>query len=256
MPRNTRCLSLLLIMTLLVSACGGPRINRKPQEMIDHGAMITVDDPHVQVVLDQIMYRNSPGSWAKDANWDEYLLTLKPADPTTDIFIESILIEDVMGALHGPEITRKALNKSTKRLKKKYKQAGYKVRLGAGSTHATAIGLSLAMGGSATAGAATATGAIGQLTSAGVGVAVAVPALMIAGLTKVVYNTKVNNKIQQRQTLLPHLINDRAHQLDLFFPAVPMPQKLVVNYRHQNVNHQITLDLTSVTTDLHIKQKK
>jgi hypothetical protein len=138
-------------------------------------------------------------------------------------------------------------------VKKKFKKAGYKIKLGAGSTHATAVGLSMAIGSGATAGAVTATGAVGNLTSLGVGVAVAVPALMIAGVTKVVYNTKVNNRIQQRQTLIPVPVNTPGQALDLLFPAVPVPQALVIEYHNQGVPHTLELDLTQITSDLHLK---
>lgn len=242
-----------LSMALMLVACGGPRINRKAQEPQDLTPMLVAQDPHITVALDLLMFRNSQGSWAKDANWDEYLLSVYPK---SEVVIESVLIEDLMGDSHQPETTRKALNESTKSLKKKYKKAGYKVKIGSGSTHATAVGLSFAVGSGITAGTMTATGAVGNLTSVGVGVAVAVPALVIAGVTKIVYNTRVNNRIQERQTLLPLKSDGNKTTLDLLFPAVPLPQKLVVHYMHDNVSHQIALDLTQITTNLHIKPDK
>lgn len=255
MEKTTKtCLWLLLVMVL--TACGGPRINNKPRELIDHGPMLVTADPHLRVQLDQLLFRNSPGSWAKDANWDEYLITAEANGSSADVVIERVSIRDLMGEIHDPETTRKALNKATKAVKKKYQQAGHKIKLGAGSTHATAVGLSMAIGGGATAGAVTATGAIGNLTSVGVGVAVAVPALMIAGVTKVVYNTRVNNRIQERQTLLPLAVNSPGQQLDVLFPAIPVPQALVIEYLNQGVPHTLELDLTKITSDLHLKAKK
>ena len=247
---------LLLLLVSLLTACGGPRINSKPETLKDYGPMLLEGDTHLVAKLDQLMFRNSRGSWAKDANWDEYLITLESRLAGQVITIEQIWIEDVMGDLHPPQTTRKDLNKATRGLKKKYKKAGYKIKLGAGSTHATAVGLSFAIGSGATAGAVTATGAIGNLTSAGVGAAVAVPALMIAGVTKVVYNTRVNNRIQERQTLLPKTLGETAESLDLLYPAVPIPQALVIEYRVADVPHRLQLDLTQITGDLHIKPPK
>lgn len=245
-------ITLSYFFIFLLVSCGGPRINRKAEPLVNHGPMLTVEDTHLNFSLDRLMFRNSHGSWAKDANWDEYLMTLQTSN---DIIIESVMIEDIMGEWHEPQTTRKALNKSTKQVKKKYKKAGYKIKLGSGSTHATAVGLSMAVGSGVTAGAVTATGAVGNLTSVGVGAAVAVPALVIAGVTKVVYNTRVNNRIQQRQTLLPLTVSDETTALDILFPAIPLPQKLKVNYQFEGISHQISLDLNLVTSDLHIKSK-
>ena len=236
--------------------CGGPRINSKPQQLHDRGPMIAVANQHIKLTLQNILIKNSPGSWAKDANWDEYIFSLTKLDSIDTVTLQAVYIEDIMGDRHLYQNTRKDLNQSTKVLKKKYKKAGYKVRFGAGSTHASAVGISFALGSGVTAGAVTATGSIGTLTSAGVGVAVAVPALVISGITKIVYNTRVNNRIQERQTLPPIVITTDGHEVDLMFPATPLPQKLVVSYLYQELLHELEIDLTQVTTGLHIKQQQ
>ena len=244
---------LLVFWFIVLLGCGGPRINTKPQELSDHGAMTVLADPHMEISLNHILYRNSPGSWAKDANWDEYILSVKSREFPNDITIVGIYIEDLMGVRHANETTRKELNQSTRAIKKKYKKAGYKIKIGAGSTHASVAGVSVAIGSGVAAGAVTATGSIGTLTSVGVGAAVAVPALVISGVTKLVYNARVSKRIQERQTALPTKVNSGPKYIDLLFPAVPLPQKLIISYTHQTVPHQMELDLTQVTKGLHIK---
>lgn len=241
-------------MVLLLCACGGPRINNKPAVDKSEDPLDVFTDPHVIVTLDKILVRNNPVAWVKDANWDEYMFTIRAQDESGEIVLQSVYIEDKMGDWHGHEESRKALNKSTKVLKKKYKKAGYKVKLGQGSTNATVTGVSIALGSGYLAGTATATSSIGTLTSVGVGVAVAVPALVISGMTKVVFNTKVNNRIQARKTNLPVTVNQSGAAIDLFFPAVPLPQLLVIEYTHNEQPQQITFDLNRVTSGLHIKK--
>ncbi|MCX7552313.1 hypothetical protein OS175_00355 [Marinicella sp. S1101] len=241
-------------MVLLLCACGGPRINNKPAVDKSEDPLDVFADAHVIVSLDKILVRNNPTAWVKDANWDEYLLTIRAQAGSGEIVLQSVHIEDKMGEWHGHEESRKALNRSTRVLKKKYKKAGYKVKLGQGSTHASVTGVSIALGSGYLAGAVTATGSIGTLTSVGVGVAVAVPALVISGMTKLVYNTKVNNRIQARKTILPLTVSQSGSAVDLFFPAVPLPQLLVIEYTHNEQPHQITFDLNRVTTGLHIKK--
>lgn len=251
---QSKACSVMLIFSLLtLLGCGGPRINNKPQQLENQGPLKSLVDQHIELVLNNLLVRNTPGSWAKDANWDEYIFSLKTTESVDAVILQSAYIEDIMGDEHFSQNTRKTLNQSTKALKKKYKKAGYKVKIGAGSTHASAVGISLALGSGVTAGAVTATGSIGTLTSVGVGVAVAVPALVISGVTKLVYNTRVNNRIQERQTLLPMTITNDEQVVDLMFPAVPLPQKLVVSYLYDEVPHRLEIDLTEVTTGLHIK---
>lgn len=240
---------------LLLTACGGPRLNRKHQPPVEVNPILVADFDAFNIQINQLLIRNGQYTWAKDANWDEYILQIATLSNTPIVF-ENILLIDAFGDQVTSLNERRELNKATRNSKRKYKNHGYKIKFGAGSTHMTTASLSGALGAGLAAGTVTTTGSIGTLTGAGVGVAVAVPALVITGVVKIVNNSKVNNFINKRYTALPITLHSEVKIVDLFYPATPVPQTLRIDYQMKGNFYQAEVDLTVLLADLHLKPNK
>lgn len=251
--------SLIIMLCLVLNACFGPRLNKNNLQT-GHDVIPTIattQDDAIKVDLQFLLVRNSPRSWAKDAKWDEYMFLISNLSDD-EVKIEDISIVDSLGVALQPNITRKMLNKATKKTKRRFKKAGIKIKLGNGSTHmltksisgtvvGAGIGAGIASGGGVTMTA-------GTLTTAGGAVFIAVPATLVGGIVKVVNNSKVNNKIKERQTLLPKIIGGHTFQLfDIFYSAVPSPQNIIISYSIKDQQHKLELLMPDSFEGLHYK---
>jgi hypothetical protein len=256
-PCTARYLSLLLC--LFLTACFGPRINNKvqPSKSYLDFHLATKADINMSVNLTNLIVKNSQNSWAKDANWDEYIFHIYNLS-TKEISIESISVIDALEHENFPQFTRRALNKATRMNKKRFKKSGAKIKVGNGSTRMLAqsiggtlvgagIGAGVASGGSLAISA-------GTLTTAGGAVIVALPLAAIGGVLKIVNNNRINNRIKTRQNILPEkLLANSEHNFNILFPATPSPRSIKVVYTLKNETHTIVLDLKENFESLHLK---
>jgi len=249
-------------ISLLVSACVGPRINKKNVNL-DSTVFPTIaqsSDGRVKVTLNKILVKNSPGSWAKDAKWDEYIFHIENLTDT-EIKIKNIMIYDALNDNTSPLTTRKHLNQATSLTKSKFKKSGIKIKWGAGSTNilaesitATAIGSGVAAG---VAGTGAVTTGAGTLTAAGGAVFIAVPAIAIGGIMKLVNNSKISKQIKKRQTSLPYIIYGKQTPIiDLFYSGIPGPQKIKVIYTFANKDYNLIFKFGENLNTLHFKPIK
>lgn len=251
---------IIVFMNVCLSSCYGPRLNKKHEESIsNNNVLAVVSDINLKIKLDELMVRNTQGSWAKDANWDEYKFIIDNLS-NQNITIENITVIDGLNREVFPESNRRALNKQTRLMKNRFKKAGIKIKLGKGSTNivttsVTGVVLGTGLGAGVASGGSVAVSA-GTLTTAGGAVVVAVPAIAIGGIIKIVNNSKVNNRIQDRQTLLPLQMNDRLNLLDIFYPATPSPTQINVTYLIDEQKHSLNLMLPENFKALHYHHQK
>ena len=142
-------------------------------------------------------------------------------------------------------------------MKNRFNKAGIKVELGKGSTKMlsgslTSIAVGAGLGAGIASGGSVAFSA-GTLTTAGGAVVVAVPAVAIGGIIKVVNNSKVNNKIQERQNLLPQALVKGSNILNIFYPAIPSPSLITIKYLFSSKEHQLKIVLSEKFKGLHYK---
>jgi len=135
---------------------------------------------------------------------------------------EILLVVDSLGTRIESQPGRKQLVKSSKKTAKRYKKSGVKVKAGMG------VGGLLASGAAVTvAGVGVGLATMGPIlggASAGAGAGIAVggllllgPALAVGGVVRGVNNSKVNNQIELRQTVLPlEIPAGDAFALDVF----------------------------------------
>ena len=72
--------SLLLLSALLVG-CASSRVLKNPLPSAPDVGWAAAAPDGLALEVQQLIFRNTSGSWVRDANWDEYVLTIKNDSP-------------------------------------------------------------------------------------------------------------------------------------------------------------------------------
>ena len=242
-----------LVCMFLVAAlagCGGTKILKEPEPLVLEGPLVANSDDRLAVDLDWIIVRDSPGTWARNADWDEYLIQIRntSGDP---VQVTSIRVFDSGEVGHESVPNRKKLVKGSRKTARRYRGEGLEVKAGlGGGALVVAGGVAASVGMSAGAAAvygstATAAGAAGALLLA--------PVFITGGVIKGVNNSKVNSEIENRQTLLPMEVGpNESRPVNLFFPIAPSPSRVEVNYVDSIGEHLLVLDTSEALAGLHL----
>lgn len=242
---------IFLILFVLVG-CGGTKILKEPEPIVVTKSLATASDQHLSVTLDWVIVRDGPGTWAKNVDWDEYLIRVQNLDDGS-LRVAEIIVVDSLGTRINTGASRKRLVKGTKKTKRRYKGEGLKVRAGAGAG-------TLMVAGAVTAATAASVGAAAVFSSsamagAALGGLVLAPVLAVGGVMRGVNNGKVNNQIESRQTILPLTLQEGEEKpLDVFFPLTPSPRQIELTYVDSQGEHTIIVDIQSSLEGLHLIQ--
>ncbi len=240
------------MLLLAISACGGAKVLKEPEPLVVTRPLATASDQHLSVTLDWVIVRDGPGTWAKNVDWDEYLLRIQNLGDDS-IRVTNITVLDSLGTRIETGDSRKQLVKGTKKTKRRYKGEGLKVKAG------VSAGTLLAAGAVTAVTVASVGGAVvlgGSALAAGVATGVLlVPVLAVGGVFRGVNNSKVNNQIESRQTLLPIELQDEVeNSLHVFFPLVPSPRQLELTYVDLRGEHTLIVDTQAALEGLHLLQ--
>ena len=253
------CAIAILVSACLLTGCGGTKVLKESQPMQITQSLGVVSDRQVTATLDWVIVRDGPGPWAKNADWDEYLLSVNhQSDQPIDV--TGLVVVDSLDTQILPQPGRKKLVKGSEDTARRYKESGIKVKAGRGAgtmlvagAAVTAVGVGavaaagygVAMSGGAAA-AGTAGAAAGGLLLLG-------PALAVGGIVRGVNNSKVNNQIELRQTTLPVEIPPGGEiGLDVFFPLAPSPKRVELTYTDTAGEHTLVIDTNIALEGLHI----
>jgi hypothetical protein len=205
----------------------------------------------VDALIDTVIIYAGPGSWKREAYWDEYILTLTnhgehPVDLT------SATLVDFQGNSVMPGDDPWELQEQSKEWIKNYDSGTTGVVL--------KVGASMVLIGTAAVGTLA---LIGPGVMAG-GAAVAVPVAAIAtlpfiGIGTILVNVegrlKIEEEYQRRRLALPAVIQPgQACRGSLFFRIAPGPKKLILVFSVPDSQVEVPVDLTSLS-DLHIEKK-
>lgn len=244
--------SSVLMLLLALSGCGGTMVLKEPEPLVVTQSLATASDQRLAATLDWVIVRDGPGTWAKNADWDEYLIRVQNLSDDS-IRVTNITVLDSLGTRIETRENRKQLVKGAKETKRRYKDEGFKVKVGAGvgrlvaTAGAVAVGVSAA--GAAAASMATATAA------AGVAGFIFVPVLAVGGVMRGVNNSKVNKQIESRQTLLPIVLQEEEEKsLDIFFPLAPSPRQVEITYADSQGDRTLIIDTHAALEGLHLAQ--
>ena len=242
-------LSGALSLLIALSACGGSKVLKEPEPFAIEQPLAITTDQRLGVALEWVIVRDGPGTWVKNANWDEYLMNIQNRSDQP-ITITQLVVVDSLHTRIEPHSVRKELVKLSKASSRRYKEAGITVKAGAGRKTLRTAGL---VAGGAAVGAAAA-GSGWAAVGAGVGgVLVLAPVLAVGGVMRGVNNSKVSKEIELRHTEFPlELPANGDVRLDVFFPLAPSPQSLELKYEDATGEYSLVIETGGSLDGLHI----
>lgn len=201
--------------------------------------------------LDTVIVFKGPGSWKREARWDEYVVTL--SNPGSQpIVIEKVVLIDILGEPQRPGTDPWKLEKLSYTNWDRYGKTGLKLLAGAGVV-AVYVGATSA----AVMGAAMSGGAAG---GAGLAAATFIPvvALIDIGVVAVMNHDlrhKVEAEFSKRRLNEQQQIAPGQHiSGSYFFPMTPSPKRLIISGHKGDAPVEIVIDLQGLA-DLHLKPK-
>ena len=198
----------------------------------------------LQAMLNTVITYNGPGSWKRNAFWDEYVITLH--NPSRGpITVSAAQMTDFSSTPRAPGSEPWTLEKESKTLEQKYKEAGIAF------VRYTAPGLIIAGAGVGFGSAA--------LMSAGAANAaavclVALPVYYISVLT-INHHNKVamEKEFNRRRLILPlTLAPGETRTGSFFFPMIPSPRSLNLDWSDETGGGGAVLTLDFLR-GLHVK---
>jgi len=245
----------VVVLLASMTGCGGTKVLKDPESFVVNQPLATATDEVLSASLNWVVVRDGPGTWAKNADWDEYLISVQNMS-VESLQLTDIVVVDSLGTRVVVGNSRKMLVKGAKSAKRRYKDEGLKVKAGAGA------GTMMVAGAAAWAGAGALALSGGVLGTAGAGAAVAAtglvlaaPVLAVGGIMRGVNNSKVNNQIESRQSLLPlELRGKEKRPLDVFFPLTPSPRSIEITYADSQGEHTLVINSIAALDGLHLIQ--
>ncbi len=251
-------------LVVVLTGCGGAKVLKKPEPLKTTQPLAVASDSRLATTLDWVIVRAGPGTWAKNADWDEYLLRFKNLTESP-MQITNVWVYDSLGTQINRQLDRRALVKGTKGTKRRYRDSDIKVKAGMGTGKMLAagaavgvVGFGLALGSAAPsfgvgAGAAAGGGGAGAAGA----VLLAAPVIIFLGIKKGVNNRKVNSEIIRRQTVLPlALPSSDEVSAKLFFPLSPSPTHVEVIYTDTEGEYRLVIDTQETLDGLHLVPEK
>ena len=226
---------------------------KDPQPLPDNAFIAGSADERVSVTVDWVIFRDGPGTWVRDADWDEYLVTVTN-NSNKPVTITGAIVVDSMSMSAVPEMDRKILIKASGETVDRYNDDGLTIEAGASGTELIAAGAAVGAAGAGLATAAMFTTGAGVGAAAATGI-LAAPVLLGVGITKGLNNSKVAGEIETRQASLPQPIAaGESRRLHFFFPLAPSPQRFVLTYTQSRTGYAVEIDTRATLRGLHVKE--
>lgn len=256
-----RIILVLVISAFSLSCGGGAKVLKEPQQIETTRPLASAKNPEIAVDLDWIIVSNGPGSWAQNAYWDEYLISVH--NPLSQsLAITEVAVFDSRGHRTLPLSNRKKLVKGSKETIRRYKDSDVDVHPGmgagrllatGGAVTVTGVGIVYAAASSVAPYGGASAGASGAAV-VGLGMVIAGPVVAVAAIVRASNNSEVNEEIKTRHTKLPIAVDAASSLgLHLFFPIAVSPSHMVVSYEIRGRSYQLTIDTHRELTGLHLK---
>ncbi len=254
-------ITLICVLIVVLSGCAkGTKLIKEPEPYESAKPIASASDGRLVATLDWVIVRKGPGEWAKNADWDEFLLRFENLSDSP-IQITNVLVFDSLGTQIDTRPDRKKLVKGSKETKRRYADSDIEIMAGwgAGAFALTSAGVLVA--GAAIVVSTFSFGAASGGAAAGMGVgaaaAVAAPVLLFVGMHRSKNNKRVNKEIIRLQTVLPlEIPSSQALPVDLFFPLAPSPTHLEIIYTDTENEYRLIVDTRGALNGLHLIPEK
>jgi hypothetical protein len=249
--RITISLSAIAIVISL-AGCGGHKVLKESQPLTITNVLASAEDGRLVANLDWVIVRDGPGTWARGADWDQYLMTVSN-NSAESVEIRRFTVYDSLMVDASSEYSRRLLIEGSKATSKRYKNEGLEVQAGFGGAGLVLTGATVGMV-AVGAGTAAAFGAGGAAVGGAAVVGIlAAPVLITGGIIKGFSGRKVTIQIAERHTELPFVLQPGETQKVTFFvPLSPSPKKIEVSYRAEQQMQTLEVDTESALQGLHL----
>jgi hypothetical protein len=241
-------IALLCAAAFVLAGCLSPKYkaadkNTPPARVLN----INFPAAPVEANLNTVITFGGPGSWKREAFWDEYVVSLRnPGDQPLQV--GAITLQDFAGTPRSPGDDPWALERESKTLEKKYHDAGMAfARIAGPRVLVTAAEPQIV----ATAGVG-ATGAAAAATAT----AVALPVYGVAiWSVNSHHKAQIKAQFERRRLNLPLTLSPGETRTgSLFFPMVPNPHSLTVSWSYEAQTADLVLPLEFLS-GLHMTEK-
>ena len=241
----------IVSLALCMAGCAGPKVLPEAIPLDTTGPLAAARDDRIAVELAAVVVPNGPGSWAKDAAWDEYRVHVRSLS-ADELKLVRVTLFDALGNAVESLQERAALIDASEAVEQRYRAAGRVVESPDGGegrlvTGVLAAGVGTGMLASLPSAAFISPGAI----AAGVGLIAGASVLAVAGVAKLINNAETSSEIEARRTKLPAPVRGDPVSAVAFFPVVPLPSGLEVAYAHGDAERSVRIDTRSLTR-LHV----
>ena len=221
----------------LLTGCVSTKYKKAPKDTPPPLALnLATVQPPVAVTLQTVIVFKGPGSWKKEAYWDEYVVAITNQG-TTPVTFESAALYDALGNVQSFGRNPWELEKLSRENLQKYQHYGRKIMIGAGLTAGwfTSVGLGYA---------ATWVGNTALATTAAAVIVVIPVWALSTGVRYMVARSAITDEFNRRRIAGPLVLKPgETRQGSLFFPISPGPQRLALRCWANDSAQVVTLDL-------------
>ena len=211
---------LLAAASVTLAGCVGPALLQEPLPLELSIPVAAATDERILASIDAVIVRNGPGTWVRDAEWDEYLIRIRALSDAT-VQVRGIAVFDALQGRVEPRANGKSLLEGTRETRARYAQAG---KPGPEGTTVPAVFL-----------------------SANEFAVLLLPLVMFDAVVGGHSYRQVDNEIQRRRTRLPVAVPGGGEKnIDLFFPRTPLPRRAEVVYVDRHGEHRLVIDMRDV----------
>lgn len=221
----------------LVTACVSPKYKRADKNIPPLQPLnVKFPSSTLDASLYTVISDGGPGSWKREAFWDEYVVIMhNESDQALNISAATLM--DYAGAVRPAGTDPWALERESKTLEKRYRDAGIDfARMAAPRVIATAAEPGVVAGAGIGA-----TGAVAVATAT----AVAIPVYGVTIFSINMHNkASIKKEFNRRRMPLPLTLGPGETRVgSFFFPMVPNPQALTLRWASSAGDGETALDL-------------
>lgn len=212
----------------------------------------SVSAPPAELTLATVIVFKGPGSWKREARWDEYVVKIANHG-TQPLTVPTATLTDLLGQPQLPGSDPWKLEKLSYTNWDKYGKTGLKLLAGAGAVALYGFAVTAVSFGTFLAAPGAAAGAAGAATVLAAIPLVAVADIVIVAAMNHNNKDKVQQEFDRRRLTLPLTVAPGATVIgSLFFPMTPGPRQLTLPGRAGDAPLTLELGLTPLA-GLHLK---
>ena len=243
----------LLVTVLGAGGCAQTRMLRDSQASDPTLVSVRGTDQNLDAVLQGVITPNSPGSWVKNARWDEYLITLRNRSDSP-VSLDGYVLRDASGLEWRAGTARRELIKATKASERQHRDLARDSRSSSKpKSRKHAVAAAATIGAPAIAGASAGGVAFGASASTLAAAGAAYGGIVFGLASAVDYGiqaTRIGRELTRRSEGLRRELDASAESTgSVFFPRTQAPEAIRIDYTVDGRQAHMTLRMEQLLAD-------